>query len=72
MLWIGPPLGPVERACMRSVLRQGHPLSLYRYAAPDGVPDGVELRDAAELIPESEDIRHKSGSFLARLHEKGA
>ena len=63
MLWIGPSLGPVERACMRSVLFQGHPLSLYCYAAPDGVPDGVELRDAAELIPESEVIRHKSGSF---------
>ena len=63
MLWIGPSLGPVERACMRSVLRHGHPLSLYCYAAPDGVPDGVELHDAAELIPESEVIRHKSGSF---------
>ncbi|HMJ92570.1 MAG TPA: glycosyltransferase [Allosphingosinicella sp.] len=60
-LWIGPSLGPVERACLRSVLRQGHPLSLYCYDEPEGVPSGVELRDAAEVIPREEIIRHPNG-----------
>jgi hypothetical protein len=45
-----------------SVLRQGHPMALYCYAEPDGLPPAVELRDAAEILPESRVIRHKSGS----------
>lgn len=63
MLWIGPRLGPVARACMGSVLRHGHKLALYCYAVPEGVPEGVELRDAAAIVPEDRVIRHKSGSF---------
>jgi len=61
-LWIGRSLGPIERACMRSVLRQGHRLSLYCYDRPDGVPHGVELRDAAAILPKTSIIRHHSGS----------
>jgi len=52
-LWIGDRLGPIERACMKSVLRQGHSLALYCYAVPAGVPDGVEILDASPIIPRS-------------------
>lgn len=62
-LWIGSRLGPVERACLRSVLRQGHELALYCYERVDGVPEGVEVRDAAEVLPKSAVFRHRSGSF---------
>jgi hypothetical protein len=62
-LWIGDSLGPVERACMRSVLRQGHQMALYCYSEPEGVPAGVELRDAAEILPEAAIVRHESGSI---------
>ncbi len=61
-LWIGSSLGPVERACLRSVLRQGHQLDLYCYAVPSGVPDGVAVSDAARILPESSIVRHQSGS----------
>ncbi|WP_233222456.1 hypothetical protein [Allosphingosinicella deserti] len=61
-LWIGPALGAVERACIRSVLRQGHRFVLYRYDDIEGIPVGVELRDAAEIVPASRIIRHKGGS----------
>lgn len=61
-LWIGGPLGRVERACLRSVLRQGHRLALYCYDPVDGVPDGVELRDAAAVLPREAILRHHSGS----------
>ena len=61
-LWIGESLGALERACLRSVLRQGHRLSLYCYEKPSGVPKGVVLRDAAEILPRSTIIRHHSGS----------
>lgn len=62
-LWVGSRLGAVERACLRSVLRQGHRLALYRYGQVDGVPEGVEVRDAAGVLPESAVFRHRSGSF---------
>lgn len=62
MLWIGPALGPIERACIRSVLRHGHPVTLYCYRRPDGVPEGVQVADAAEILPESSVIRHHTGS----------
>ena len=62
-LWIGDRLGPVERACLRSVVGQGHRLALYCYARPAGVPEGVEVRDAAEILPQSTVFRHRSGSF---------
>lgn len=44
------------------MLRQGHPLSLYCYRPPAGVPEGVEIRDAAEILPEDRIIRHHTGS----------
>lgn len=50
-LWIGDALGPVERACLRSVVRQGHNVGLYSYNEPAGVPNEVELRDASAILP---------------------
>jgi hypothetical protein len=52
----------VERACLKSVLDQGHPLALYCYDEPAGLPDGVELRDASAIVPRHRIIRHKTGS----------
>ncbi len=60
-LWIGP-LGALERACLRSVVRQGHRMNLYAYRELAGVPEGVALHDAAAILPESAIIRHRSGS----------
>lgn len=79
MLWIGAALGPVERACIRSVLAQGHPVTLYRYGALDGVPEGVELADAAAILPPAAIVAHRSGSvalfsdrFRFELQRRGA
>jgi hypothetical protein len=60
-LWIGESLGPIERACLMSVLRQGHPLTLYCYSEPKGVPAGVTLGDAAEILPADQLIRYRRG-----------
>jgi hypothetical protein len=62
-LWIGGGLGPVERACLRSALRQGHRVRLWTYDAVEGVPEGVEVADAREIIPAERIIRHSSGSY---------
>lgn len=61
-LWIGDALGKVERACLRSVLRQGHSLGFYCYDVPSGVPSGVTIRDAAQILPRDRIIHYCSGS----------
>lgn len=77
-LWVGESLGPVERACFRSVLRHGHALALYCYGSVEAVPEGVEVRDAAEILPERDIVRHSGGSvapfadwFRLQLQKKG-
>ena len=62
MLWIGARLGALERACMLSVLRQEHSLTLWTYEPVDAVPAGVEQADAAGIVPASSILRHSSGS----------
>lgn len=62
-LWIGDRLGLVERACFRSVLSHGHQLALYCYHPPKGVPEGVELRDAAVILGADRVFRHRRGSI---------
>lgn len=64
MLWIEGALGPVERACMRSVIRQGHRLILWHYGKLSGVPEGVELRDGHAVVPRERLFRHiPTGSY---------
>jgi hypothetical protein len=64
MLWVEGRLGPIERACIRSVLAQGHRLVLWHYAPLEGVPDGVELRDGDAIIPRGRLFRHiPTGSY---------
>lgn len=44
-------------------MAQGHKVALYCYAPPDGVPDGIELRDAAQILPRDLAVPHFSGSY---------
>lgn len=68
-LWLGPSLGPVEQACLLSVLRQGHEMALYCYEEPEGVPEGVTVLDAGEIIPRQAIVRPTGGgaSLFANL-----
>ena len=62
-LWIGSGLGRIERACLRSALRQGHTVTLYGYEPVGDVPPGVELRDANDILPAARIVRHARGSL---------
>ncbi|QIL02466.1 hypothetical protein G7078_06445 [Sphingomonas sinipercae] len=62
-MWVGERLGTIERACFRSILRQGHRLTLYCYEEPAGVPAGVELADANGVIGADRIFRHPNGSI---------
>lgn len=64
---------------MRSVVRHGHPLTLWSYAPVEGVPDGVDLADAADILPEDALLRYPGGSvaifanwFRYELQRRGA
>ena len=48
--WMGD-FTTMERLCVKSFLANGHEFHLYCYEMPKGVPDGVVLRDAAEIVP---------------------
>jgi len=61
-LWIGSALGPIERLALRSFVAQGHPVALYTYGEVAGVPPGVTLRDAAEVLPEATALTHRYGN----------
>ena len=52
-LWIGK-LSPLEQLCIRSFLKHGHEFHLYAYGTLDGVPNGCIVRDANEILPESD------------------
>jgi len=64
-LWIGGGLGTIERLSLRSFVAHGHPVALYSYGEVTGVPAGVELRAAAEVLPEAMAmrLRYANGSF---------
>jgi hypothetical protein len=48
--WIGRPLSQVEQLSIRSYLKNGHEFHLYCYDPLEGVPEGVKLKDAGEIV----------------------
>jgi len=59
-LWVGDRLGYLEQLCLVSALSVGHPFTLYSYTpkALRGTPQGVELRDAREIMSEDRFVRY--------------
>ena len=47
--WYGPAIGSLERACLISMMEQGHSVTLFCHEKVGGVPEGVEIRDAREV-----------------------
>lgn len=57
-LWIGPELSWMEQICLMSFVEKGHRTVLYVYDDVKSVPDGVEIRDAREVMPSDKIIYH--------------
>ena len=64
-VWIGPRLGPVHVACLRSFQRHGHDVVLHAFDAPEDAPDGVEIFDASKLMRRDEVIAHRKTRSLS-------
>lgn len=63
-VWIGPKLGPIHVACIRSFQRHGHPVVLHTFDKPEDVPADVAIFDASKLMRRDEIVAHRrTGSF---------
>lgn len=57
--WHGPPLSRLERLCLSSFVAHGHAVNLYVYEVPAGVPAGVQVCDASEVLPRDTLFEHR-------------
>jgi Glycosyltransferase sugar-binding region containing DXD motif/Alpha 1,4-glycosyltransferase conserved region len=60
-LWIGRPLALIEQLSIASFLQNGCEYHLYCYEKIEGVPKGVVVRDASEILPASEIFYYQHG-----------
>jgi len=68
-LWIGASLPMMQRLSVSSFLANGHAYDLYVYDDVSGVPLGVRLRDAGEIMPASEVFRNGSHDTFATFSD---
>jgi hypothetical protein len=61
-LWIGRPLSLIEQLSITSFLGKGYEYHLYCYKKIEGIPHGVIVRDAAEILPASEIFYYPRGA----------
>lgn len=59
--WHGPALTWVARLCLSSFIAGGHDVELFSYAPVSGVPGGVKVRDAAEVLPGDQVFLYQGG-----------
>ena len=66
-LWVGDRLGFIERLCVQSALATGHGFRLFSYEPGrlKGVPEGVELQDASEIMPRDKLITYSDTGAVA-------
>ncbi|MAH51383.1 hypothetical protein CMI37_36540 [Candidatus Pacearchaeota archaeon] len=60
-LWIGKKLSQVERLCISSYINNGHEFHLYSYNEIEGLPGGCELKNANDILPESDVFAYNKG-----------
>ena len=53
-LWVGGPLGFVQRLCLTSFVYYGHEVNLYVYDMDMHVPLGVNKLDASTIVPQDQ------------------
>jgi hypothetical protein len=60
-LWIGDSLTTLESMALTSHLNQGHRINLWSYNEVKNVPAGVYLKNAREIMPESDVFAYQTG-----------
>lgn len=58
-LWMEGPLSYLEGLCLKSFVDAGHDVILYHYGPVQNVPAGIEMRDAADILPRDNFLTHQ-------------
>ena len=58
-LWMQGPLSFLEQLCLKSFVDAGHKVVLYHYGPLENVPEGIELGDANEFLPQTNFLQHE-------------
>lgn len=58
-LWIGGTLSYLEQLCLVSFVHAGQHIRLYTYEGVTNAPEGVEIADANEILPQRGFLRHE-------------
>lgn len=66
-LWVGARLNYLERLCLASAKATGHRFTLWSYDPENlaGVPEGTDLRNAAEIMPKERLLRYRDSGSVA-------
>lgn len=64
-LWIGEELTTMERLCAESFIQNGHDFHIYTYGDLRNTPRGIELKDAASIIPPEKIFKYKDHNSYA-------
>ncbi len=64
-LWIGANLGKIERLALKSFLYYGHEVTIFVYDDVAGIPNGVKVRDANEILTSQNIFRYKNNNSVA-------
>ncbi len=70
MLWVQGPLSFLEQLCIVSFLDAGQSVRLYKYHDVENVPDGVEICDAREILPDTDFVTHTRTGSVAPHADK--
>ena len=70
MLWVQGPLSFLEQLCMKSFLDVGQAVRLYVYNDVSNVPDGVEICDARDVMPDTNFVVHTQTGSVAPHADK--
>lgn len=58
-LWMEGPLSYLEQLCLKSFVDAGHRVVLYHYGPLENVPEGMELADANDVLPQTNFLTHQ-------------
>jgi Alpha 1,4-glycosyltransferase conserved region len=64
-LWVDGSLSYIEQVCLLSALNFGHRVQLYTYEEVQNIPQGVEIKDANEILPRQQMIRYRTNGSYA-------
>jgi hypothetical protein len=69
-LWIGRTLPVLQRLCLASAVATGARVRLFTYEPVEGIPPGVEVTDANQILGFDKMIRHRESQSVALFSDR--